>query len=230
MPTMSDRWTSHVERIVFATFARGVRVIGVTGARPESGVSSVCRCIAEAVTRTGRKTLLLDLSGRPDPGPAAVSAAWRPGEGGAGQSIRPEPGGYDRLAATFDAGSRGLFNNIDRLRRALGEDLSQYEAIVVDLPSVPVADQDRLNGAAVAAACDAVVLVCVAGEVSREQVSASLDALANAQAQLLGTVLNDMRNPTLGAEIAREAARFRRYLPRLSGWVERKALASVLLN
>lgn len=112
----------------------------------------------------------------------------------------------------------------------MAEEFVQYDAVVIDIPAVPSIDATCLNGAAAAAACDGVLLVCLSGELSREELNASLDALANTEAKLLGTVLNDMKYPTLGAELAREALRFRRYLPRFSRWLERKALASVLLN
>lgn len=77
---MSDEWTNEVERIAFATFSRGIRIIGVTGARPGSGVTAVCDRLCEMVAGSGAKTLLIDLSGRPEAGP--VTAAWLPGEGG----------------------------------------------------------------------------------------------------------------------------------------------------
>ncbi len=205
-----------------------MRVVGVTSPQPASGVSSVCRRICEAVARSGTRTLLVDLSGKPEVGP--VTTVWYPGVGGAGQSIRRVSAGYDCVVATFDKDSRFLFNNIERLRRSLAEEFPSYEAIIVDIPSVPSADPAGLNGAAAAAACDGVLLICVSCEVSREQLNESLDAMANVEANLVGVVLNDIRNPTLGAEFAREARRMRRYLPRLSGWLERKALSSVILN
>jgi hypothetical protein len=54
--------------------------------------------------------------------------------------------------------------------------------------------------------------------------------LASAQANLLGTVLNDMQCPTLGAEIAREAQRLQPFAPRFANWVSGKALDSSFLN
>lgn len=225
---MSDNWTNEIERLTFATFERGMRVVGVTSPQAKSGVSSVCRRLCEVMAKSGGRTLLVDLSGSTEESTGV--AAWRPGTGGAGQSIRTDAAGYDRLVAAFDQETRYLFNSIDRLRRVFAEDLAHYDAIVLDMPSLPATGTSRLNGAPAAAACDGVLMVCLSGDVSREQLNAAVDALANVEAKLLGMVLNDMTNPTLGAELAREARRVRRYLPRLSGWLERKALASALLN
>jgi hypothetical protein len=169
-----------------------------------------------------------DLTGRAEE--KVPESVWRPGEGGAGQSITRDPRGFDRLVARFSPDARYLFNNVERLRRALGEDLAHYQAIIVDMPPVPANDVERVNGAAASAACDAVLLVCMSGRVSRNELNDCMDALANAQAKILGTILNDMQNPTLGAELAREARKMRRFFPRMANWLERKANSSVFLN
>lgn len=225
---MAGAWAQQIERIALATFQRGKRVVGVTSPQPGSGVTSVANHLARVAALSGARTLLIDLTHEMEP--RTFRSAWLPGQGGAGQAVVRHADGYDRIVARFDVSSRLLFNNVQKMREAFGEDLAQYQAIVVDAPPVPTPDTQHINGAAALAAADAALLVCMTGRLSTSDLDAARDALANAQAHLLGLVLNDMQNPTLGTELAREARRLRRFLPRLSGWLERKALGSSLLN
>ena len=225
---MLEGWSPMLERIVYATLKREKRVVGVTSPQPKSGVTSLCEQLAEVSALSGTRTLFLDMSGQAEPSvPASV---WMPGLGNAGQSITRDPAGYDRLVARFTKADRYKYFSAERLRLAFAEDLSVYGAIIVDAPPVPANDTERINGAAAAAACDGTLLLCMNGRVSRAELTQAQEALANTQVALLGVVLNEMQNPTVGEELAREARKLRRYLPRVSSWLERKALASAILN
>ena len=225
---MVDCWSPMMERIVFATLKRDKRVVGVTSPQAASGVTSVCEQLAHIASLSGMRTLLLDLTGRAED--VIPLSVWQPGIGNAGQSIVRDPAGFDRLVARFTNEDRFKFNNVEGMRLAFAEDLAAYDAIIVDTPPVPTNDMAHINGAAASAACDGAILLCMSGRVSRSELSDAQDALANAQAGLLGVVLNEMQNPTVGAELAREARKLRRYLPGVSSWLERKALASSILN
>ena len=225
---MVDCWSPMMERIVFATLKRDKRVVGITSPQSASGVTSVCEQLARVAGLSGMRTLLLDLTGRAEV--AIPASVWQPGIGNAGQSIVRDPAGFDRLVARFTRDDRFKFNNVEGLRLAFAEDLATYDAIIVDTPPVPTNDLEFLNGAAAAAACDGAILLCMSGRVSRTELADAQDALANAQAGLLGIVLNEMQNPTVGSELAREARKLRRYLPGVSSWLERRARASSILN
>lgn len=217
-----------VERIVFATFKRGNRVVAVTSPKQASGVTTLCEHIAQITALNGNRTLLVDMTRKAEED--LPQALWRPCEDNAGQSVVRDPRGFDRLTARFSANDRFIFCNTDHLRRSFAEDLSAYDAVVVDTRPVPTVETAFINGAAAAAACDAAVLLCMSGKVTRTEIAECHDALANAQVNLLGVVLNEMQNPTLGAELAREARRFQRIIPWFCRWLERKALASTFLN
>jgi Mrp family chromosome partitioning ATPase len=225
---MADSWSPMMERIVFAMTQRDHRVVGISSPQPASGVSSVCERLAAITALTGMRTVLVDMTSRAeDVIPASV---WRPGLGNAGQSITHDADGFDRLTARFTKQDRFKFNNVEHLRQAFAEDLAAYETVIVDTAPVPTSDLEQINGAAALAACDGAILLCMSGRVSRAEVLAAQEAMVNTQVSLLGMVLNEMENPTVGAELAREARRLRRYAPGLSHWLERKALSSALLN
>lgn len=225
---MVDSWSPMMERIVFAMTQRDKRVVGITSPQAASGVTSVCERLAGITSLTGMRTLLLDMTSRADD--IIPESVWRPGMGNAGQSITRDSAGFDRLTARFTKQDRFKFNNVENLRQAFAEDLAAYDTVIVDAAPVPTHDLDQINGAAAVAACDGAILLCMSGRVSRAELVAAQEAMVNTQVSLLGMVLNEMQNPTVGAEIAREARKLRRYAPGFSGWLERKALGSALLN
>jgi Mrp family chromosome partitioning ATPase len=123
-----------------------------------------------------------------------------------------------------------MYGNVAMLRRTFGEELAHYGTIIVDMPSLINPHSGQINGVGVAAACDSVYLVCVADVTTRGEIVQAAEALRSVSAKLVGTIANDVAFATLGSEIAREARRIKRLLPRVSGWIERKALGSVFLN
>jgi Mrp family chromosome partitioning ATPase len=228
MATVIDGWTHEIERIALATLGRGIRSIGITSPGHQAGVSTLAADLAAVTALSGVATLFVDLTAKVQPN--ARDIIWRPGEGGAGQAITRDPRGFDVLTARFDVTTRFLFNNVERLRQSLGEELARYKAVIVDIPALCIADSEHINGAAAAAACDGVLLVCVSGRITRAELIKGASALNSAKANVLGTVLNDVDCPTLGAEIAREARRLEPFAPRFANWVSGKALNSSFLN
>jgi Mrp family chromosome partitioning ATPase len=217
--------TRFCEQIMLAANTAGVRIIGIASAEAGAGVSLIARGLAETYARAGMRTLLLDLS-RSGGGPAT----WAPSRSAAAEAVERDAVGFDRITGSAAPTTRPLFNNLALLRQAYADELSEYGTIVVDLPPVLHDGADLINGAAAALACDGVVLVCPTGRMSRTRLAQASGALRGAHVKLLGTVLNEQHAPTLGREIAREAARLQRISPRLARWIGRQALASEFLN
>lgn len=224
---MAD-WSPVLERIVFATLKRDKRVVGVTSPQAASGVTSLCEHLATVASQSGMRTLLLDMTGRAEE--SVPVSVWQPGLGNAGQSVTRDPAGFDRLVARFTRENRFHFNDVGQLRSAFADDLACYDAVIVDAAPVPTNDVTHINGAAVMAACDGALLLCMSGRVATSELVDTQDALANTQVDLLGVVLNEMQNPSVGSELARQAQKMRRYMPGVATWLERKALGSSILN
>ena len=181
------------------------------------------------ISKTSKSVLLADFSRVAEAELATLP--WQPGQDGTARAIVRDEKGFDRLTARFDSDARFLFNNVERLRWTLKEDCSHYGAIVVDLPEVPSRFQDRLNGAAIAAACETVLLVALTGQITQTALQESIDdVLSSAGASLGGLVLNDRCSPSLGHEFAREARRLARIAPGLSRRLEAFALKNRFLN
>lgn len=225
-----DAWIGAViraiEQIALSSAANGHRVIGFTGVERHSGVSTIARCTAEVFENSGVKTLLVDLTQPVDR--IAEGPAWLPGRDDPRQYISRRNDGADRLIARPTAGTHAVFNNIHSVRHSLAEELKDYSKIIVDIPPILEVTGHQINPAAAAAVCDAVLMVCVRGGVTFQQVTQAMAMIRSAGAKITGTVLNEIGYSTPGVGLARIA---RRVLPgRMGRWLQRKALESELLN
>ena len=221
-------WHEEVQRIRLATFGRGIRLVGFTSTRANSGVTSLCKALATVTAASGLRTLLVDLSEAP--GDVENTPVWLPGSGGALVAIPSGPTPFDKLTARTTPENRDLFNNSAQLRRTLMDELADYAAVIVDLAPIKPRFPGAVDSTSAAAACGNVYLVCISGEVTKTEVSESVARLHSAGVEILGFVLNDVSNPTLGAELAREALRFSRFAPQFTARLAQKLLATPFLN
>jgi polysaccharide biosynthesis transport protein len=226
---MIDNWSRTAEQIMLATIERKIRVLAVTSASPAAGVSTVAAGLAAALARSGRKSLLIDLTGTVDPDPRATG--WTPGEPLQADAVRANEDSLSVLAVTPTGSNRALFSNVDLLQKAFQRDLAGYAHIIIDLPAIEETDAARLSPIAAARAADAVILVALTGLTERAELTNATQQLRQVGANVAGLVLNDQYCATLGEEIADVSyTRLGRGLPRLAHWIAQKAMASRYLG
>jgi Mrp family chromosome partitioning ATPase len=229
LPALITPWQEEVQRIRLATFGRGIRIVGLMSPRANSGVTTICHALAAVTASSGLKTLLVDLSGAPlengDPPPL-----WLPGTGGAAVAVPHGPLAYDNLRAQYTPETRNLFNNSAQLRRTLMDELSEYAAIVVDLAPLTAQYPGAIDGMSAAVACGTVYLVCVTGHVTKTEVADGVNRLHAASVEVLGFILNDVDNPTLGSELARQVLRFHKFAPDFTSRLAGKLLTNPFLT
>lgn len=95
--------------------------------------------------------------------------------------------------------------------------LKEYDTVIIDTSPLNRINAQNIPPERVAAACDGALLVVLAGQTSEAAINNAVTKLHTANAQLLGSVLNDRDNPPLKNELLREVARLE---PRLS-WLAR---------
>lgn len=193
--SMIDAWWPSVEQLMLAATDSKTRVLGILSPDQGAGVSVLCRMVATCFARAGIKALLIDLSSYGDPSETARQA-WEPGLIPA-DAIQAEPGGFDMLVAPGLIDARPVFNNVEALRAMFADQLAGYKAIIVDLPPVLGQRADLVNPIAVARACDAVIMVCLAGATSQRRIKTALTALGTAGVEISGTIINDLHNPPM---------------------------------
>jgi hypothetical protein len=186
---MIDDWLRSIERLALHARAENTRVTGFISPDKGAGTSAVCNEMADLMGRSGLKTIVVDLTVPVRPGSAV--AAWRPGTRGTAAIAETISSGFDRLQATPTPETRFLFNNVENLRWTLAEDLSAYQAVIVDLPSALDSGQDALSGTAMAAACDAIYLVCSMDTMRRPSLERMVRQLRESGAKIAGTVVTN---------------------------------------
>ena len=153
-----------------------------------------------------------------------------PGGQNVGLAVRTEPSGLSVLTADANTATRALFNNVEFLQQTLSAELASYSAIVLDLPAVREDVDNRLNPLATARVADAVLMVCLTGQVDRAQLGDAVETLKMAGVNLAGVVLNDYFGTTLGDEIASRIEAKQRLLPGLAALIAGRMRGSRFLN
>ncbi len=228
-PAPASPWNREVQQIRLATFGRGMRLVGFTAPKPKSGVTSLCAALAAATAASGLRTLLVDLSQPADE--RHEKPTWLPGCGHATAAAIPcPPWQFDVLTAHTTSETRDLFNNSAQLRWTLMDELSDYAAIIVDIAPLTPVNHGGIDATSAAAACGNVYLVCASGDVTKDEVSESMTRLHSAGVEVLALILNDVDNPSLGVELAREVLRLKKFAPEWTERIAKKLLANSFLN
>jgi Mrp family chromosome partitioning ATPase len=216
-----------MEQVFTRTLGQGHRVIGFTGPKAGVGVSTVAAAFAERSALGGRKTLLITLSA---PLSDSLGCGWDPLTGGVGQNIAQLSPDLHKLDIRPSREEQFAFRNMPAWHDLFTNELKHYHTIVLDLHPVLASDDVAVPAILGACLCDSVIIVCGMGYTTSSELSACISDLAQAQANLEGVVINDCYNPTLGEEMAREAGRLKRLMPKVSNFIVQKALSNAILN
>lgn len=202
------------------------RSVGVTAPGPGEGSTTLATALALRAATAQRRTLLVDLGG------GGASRLWQrpacpwdntPGTAAAAMTeVAP-------ALVLLPAPGPGPLPPILRERSVLAELFAgwkeDFAAVVVDLPPLEGAPPFGADPVSAAQALDGVVLSVMVRRTREAALIGAVETLAAAGARSLGVVANDRDNPTLAAELGREARRLRRLVPglalRVERWVQR---------
>lgn len=225
---MDDTCTRAAEQATLALRRAGARTIAFTAPEPGSEASAFAALTATVLARSGQPTLLINLSqtvldsfGGP---------VWVPGQGEAKSAAADGEAGFARLKVRTGPAVQFLFDNREWFRSVLDADLASYDYIVLDLASLFDRPEGAVNPLAVAAACDAMVLVCERGRVTRQMLRNAADMARVAGCRPFGIVMTQGDYVSPGEEIARGAKKLFFFLPRLAKRIARKAMMSEILG
>ena len=211
-----DPASQSIECLYQATFGEGRRAVAVIGVVPGVGATTAASALASRCALGGRRTLLLDASGE-------IGTSSTPPEGT--PHARAE---YDRVVVLPSANDIFKYRSPEFLRQLINDVHGDYQCVVVDGAPAIERDVDAIPGRLIARSVDAVLLVCIGGGTTSEIARNALESLSSASVR--GIVINGRDQPTVGAEIAREAMRLRRFLPGIARRIAARAERSRFLN
>lgn len=187
--------------IEFAAIEAPLRTLLVTSALPGEGKTVSAANLAVAFAQGGQRVLLLDADLR-DPGIHRIFDI--PNAHGLTDLLRTERTDPDQVTTTTEVENLRILtagvlppNPVEllgsrRMRRLLERLQADFDLIVIDSPPLHVVADAAVLGSFL----DATVLVIQAGRSRRASVRESAEALARADARVLGVVLNQISDKT----------------------------------
>lgn len=242
MPVMMKTQAPAVEAAWRALTGIRARSVAVVSAEGGEGVSLLASAIARrAVHSSGKPVLIVDLSDITPPPLLTDENSHERGD-------VIEPNLEETLGLsdgiTRDIATRiGFLSRPDRaeavwrepglLATRIDEWLLEWGFIVFDTAPLLTREADAVPPTSVAAACDATIMITLAGVTPTNRIMEAKSGLDRARANLIGVLLNDRENPALLAELERQTFRLVRFMPKkmaaLREWMRRSAVLGVTI-
>jgi len=226
--------SQEVETVFSRTYVRESHCMALTSASPDEGVTTLLLALARRHVMAGRSTLVVDLNLLNAGLSSCFEVQKTHWEGfWMAETEVALPDGLDGLAVLpppSDLNQLIKLREPDVLERAIQEWKQRYDVVLIDTPPLNNLNAGTISSPRICSACDSVVLVVLAGETTDSMVEVSVKKLMEADARLLGTVINDRDNPILKQELLRELDRLERYLPRMTEWLRDKVTTSKMLS
>jgi Mrp family chromosome partitioning ATPase len=225
---------SELEKIYLRSLGAGMRSLAITSSQPGEGVSSLAVALVQRHLLAGKSALLVDLGGR-QIGEDYVLAATlgdEPVSSTEPQLLANESYSYALLGIPAPISRRvnTEWRNPGQLEAHIDAWLTQFDAVVIDgacfSPNTPVA----ISAERIVAACEATLLVVMAGVTTEPDVRYSCQRIQVAGGKLAGCVLNERYNPSLKQEMLRESGRLPRVFSRLKSHLIRSIEGNRLLS
>ena len=214
-----------IEQIFYQAFSPGHRAIAICAAESGEGVTSLALALAQRQLLAGNSVLVVDLNlYRPTLTPL-LSIDDTLTDATNKTAITMEARYNDLLmppALTINEDNPVVLTGITapntresvmKLRKAgvlelfIEQWLSQYDSVIIDTSPLNRMNAKNIPPERVAAACDAAILMVLAGKTPVASITNAITKLNNAQANLIGSVINDRDNSSLKDELLRETTR-----------------------
>ncbi|UAB71917.1 chromosome partitioning protein ParA [Vibrio sp. SCSIO 43132] len=114
------------------------------------------------------------------------------------------------------------FRQPHMLKQKIEEWLKDYDRVIIDTSPISQLNANNIPAETVAGACDGTILMLMAGKTNQSELSSAMAHLNDNNANLVGTVINDLHHPSLADELCRQIEKAR-FLPK--SWVSKITLS-----
>ena len=203
-----------------------LQIVGFTSATRGSGVSSLIKSIAYRFQSAEQRVLIVDTN-------CHNPMFSRPYQAESWGDVAEYDDMIDVLmlptAAHNTKWLMTLKNNLV-VEERLYELAREYDVILMDTSAINNINRGNLPAERMLANCDAMYLVVKAGVARRAEIIHAMTVISTHTLPLLGTVYNDVENPSVAMELVREVKRLEKWLPRLTTWLSTRVNKSYMLN
>nr|WP_194435671.1 chromosome partitioning protein ParA [Vibrio fluminensis] len=198
---------NEIEQIFLETETKQTRSLCVTACQSGDGVTTVASSLAERFLLAGYSTLLVDFNLFK---PGFESFPYL-GSDSSFQWLQPTNSKQVFTGITLPNHPSVLnnFRNPQYLNRQVEQWLEEFDKIVIDTSPILQNNMGNIPAQSVAAACSHTLLVVLGGSTSEANLANAQQLLERSNANLIGYVLNNMNQCSLGEEMVRELNRLR---------------------
>lgn len=228
-----------LEQIYNQTLGQGIRTLAVVGCVPKEGVTTLVSALAERNLLAGKATLVVDLNLHHP----SLARLLPHSDMSTSDNMPNHKDNQAQLVSINN--SQSVFTGIcishrrewlqkcrepHFLKQQLATWLEEFDHVLLDTSALNQRNQQNIPAELVAAAAQGCVLVTQAGQSTESMIQSALARLDEADANLVGSVINDQYNPRLADEICREVKRVQAKLPKLATWLCQRIKQTRLLS
>ena len=219
-----------IETVYSDIWRLNYRSIAITSTNPQEGVTTLASALTQRNLLAGHSTLLIDLNVHNPSLQSTFSLSQHSSQEHSSNTTHllnaPELVNKADEEVTFTGVTAPIKRSaIMQLRKPgvleahIQDWLTHYDTVIVDASSLNHPNHECIPAERVASACDAAILVVLAGSTREMMVANAIQNLQHNDVNLMGCVINDKNNPTLRAELLREAKRLEKLSPKLTAFI-----------
>jgi len=220
---------AEVEAIYNQTIGSGYSTLAITSAKAGEGKTTVAQAIAKRAQVVGKIVLLVEMNTfNPVLSKALRTSITKPVT--SNEIVAIEDKGYSLLPAPDNIRDILHYREKHLLLESIKQWLVEFDCIIFDTSALTSQNQSNIPAEIICQVCEGALLVIEAGTTPANLIKESVDKLKLKNVNLIGSIINDINNPSLLTELQRETYRLNRLFPKVMVKLRKKLASLVLLN
>jgi len=220
---------AEVEAIYNQTIGSGYRTIAITSAKGGEGKTTIAQAIVARAQIVGKKVLLVEMNTF-NPALSEKLRLSTTNKVTANEIVAIKDKGYSLLPAPQHIRDVLHYRESHLLLESIKEWLVNFDCIIFDTSALTSLNQSNIPAEIICEVCEGALLVIEAGETPSNLIQESVEKLKVKKVNLIGSIINDKKNPSLLTELQRETYRLNPLFPNIMAKLRKKLASLVLLN